>query len=1433
MPKPWTISLLRTAILLLACAGIDLAAHAQTPPCGQPGLGSCFQPSGTPGCNDVACCETVCSFDPFCCQLAWDGACAALAQGFCVPCLQCVSGSIPEGEPCGANTLNPGCDVPNGPLSILAPGDLICGQLWADSGQRDSDWYAFQVDDPDGDGQAELGISFGAGAPASLTMFDGACGSLTQVWETTADCLGGLSYVFCVPAPRTYRLRVRLVDSVGYECTSPIQPEYLLEAIIGSHTGCATLCCPVECPPGAILEGESCGSDANGGCNSIPPAFESIGTAGVEICGTAWADGDFRDTDWFELSLATPCTVTIRVEAAFPPLAIIVDGNGQCSGAAVLSSNSGPECSTVVTHAVLPAGNWWLVVLPDTFNGYPCGSGKNSYVASIDCLPLPTTDCDGNGSQDVSGLDPFCCTCICAGDPFCCGVLWDATCVDAAVAACERDCNANGSLDTLDVLVAASVDCNGNCVPDECEARCDANCTATACSTDPDCCWCLAQIDPFCCTVWDALCSDLAAQICDQDCNCNGIPDSTDVRSGASSDCNANCIPDECEQISVAVAPTSASASPATICEGQSSVLGATGGSGLMLEWFTGSCGGTLVGTGNNLIVTPATTTTYFVRWGGPCSQSTCVQVTVTVNAAPTNPVVPSATASVCPGDSLPLTATTSAGAVIDWHTGSCNGPVVFTGSPFVVTPSSAGTTTYYASARNTTSGCESLQCASVTVTANPLPPTPIPTATPQVICLGSTSTLTAAAPVGATIDWYVGANLVGTGSPFVVSPTMPTTYTAVARVIATGCTSMFGGSVLVSLQGPPSITCPANVSINCAASTNPINTGTATATSNCGVPTVNYNDSIVPGACAGSYVLNRTWTAIDASGSSASCVQVITVTDTTAPTIGSPGANATISCPLSPSFTPPTATDDCSGATVSQVGNDVVVAGTCAASYAVTRSWNAVDGCGNVSATVSQTITVVDSTPPSISALPAPSTIECPATPVFATPTATDGCGSVTLSFVDTSSGTCPVVHVRTWTATDLCRNASTASQTISVNDTIAPTIACPANITVACNGSTSTTATGMATASDACSGTLTPTFGDTTVPDGLGGFLITRLWTATDACGLSASCTQSITVTPPGPCGCGVPPTQTIWYPDNDGDGCGDPAGPTITQCANLPAPVAPSTCPGIVASYAYVTNKDDTCDCVAGDCPETDCTFVPSGLRARLYTISGPPTGTGWSWIITSPDFSGGSIIVGCCVSGVASSGTTFQVAQAFAQSINARGAALTCATTTQLQATAIPAASPPNTAYITVRVGDQTGTPLNPAWTLGVGPCGGPTPPNGWCFAQTFTTDPPASTQCQFNPTLIEIPASGVDCNHNEVDDAFDIALGTSLDLDSDGVPDDCRICVGDLDGNQIVGAPDLAILLGAWGGTGPADLDGSGSVDAPDIAILLGAWGPCP
>ena len=56
----------------------------------------------------------------------------------------------------------------------------------------------------------------------------------------------------------------------------------------------------------------------------------------------------------------------------------------------------------------------------------------------------------------------------------------------------------------------------------------------------------------------------------------------------------------------------------------------------------------------------------------------------------------------------------------------------------------------------------------------------------------------------------------------------------------------------------------------------------------------------------------------------------------------------------------------------------------------------------------------------------------------------------------------------------------------------------------------------------------------------------------------------------------------------------------------------------------------------------------------------------------------------------------------------------------------------------------------------------------------------------------------------------------------------------EVCSADGNGDGVVNAADLALLLGTWGQTpDPPGFDGDGDVDAFDLALVLGNWGPCP
>ncbi|MDI9258542.1 beta strand repeat-containing protein, partial [Flavobacterium sedimenticola] len=73
-----------------------------------------------------------------------------------------------------------------------------------------------------------------------------------------------------------------------------------------------------------------------------------------------------------------------------------------------------------------------------------------------------------------------------------------------------------------------------------------------------------------------------------------------------------------------------------SICNGGSTTLtvqGGTMGSNAVVQWFTGSCGGTSAGTGNSITVSPTSTTTYYVRYSGDCNVTSCASVAVNVVA--------------------------------------------------------------------------------------------------------------------------------------------------------------------------------------------------------------------------------------------------------------------------------------------------------------------------------------------------------------------------------------------------------------------------------------------------------------------------------------------------------------------------------------------------------------------------------------------------------------------------------------------------------------------------------------------------------------------------------------------------------------------------------------------------------------------------------
>ena len=162
--------------------------------------------------------------------------------------------------------------------------------------------------------------------------------------------------------------------------------------------------------------------------------------------------------------------------------------------------------------------------------------------------------------------------------------------------------------------------------------------------------------------------------------------------------------------------------------------------------------------------------------------------------------------------------------------------------------------------------------------------------------------------------------------------------------------------------------------------------------------------------------------------------------------------------------------------------------------------------------------IDVQDITKPILTNVQPNTTARCGETlPLPINPTATDNCdANVAISMVETRlNGVCSGSYrvVRVWTATDNCGNTATISQEITVGDDAPPTlVGVPANITIGCADQIPTPV--PVTATDVCDPNVRVSVQDVR-SNGIcaSAFVITRTWTATDACGNTAIARQTIT--------------------------------------------------------------------------------------------------------------------------------------------------------------------------------------------------------------------------------------------------------------------------------------------------------------------------------
>ena len=266
------------------------------------------------------------------------------------------------------------------------------------------------------------------------------------------------------------------------------------------------------------------------------------------------------------------------------------------------------------------------------------------------------------------------------------------------------------------------------------------------------------------------------------------------------------------------------------------------------------------------------------------------------------------------------------------------------------------------------------------------------------------------------------------------------------------------------------------------------------------------------------------TWTLTDAFGSSVTCSHNITVDDLTDPIIVCPSdtilSTLPDTCGEFYSYVAPIGTDNCPGAVTAQIAGlgsgSFFPLGVTTETYEVTPSTGSAVSC-------SFTITVIDDVDPVITC-PADVTLStdpgvCEAIYSYPMPIANDNCVAISIALTSGlgSGSAFPAgTNVEEYTVTDTAGNTAVCTFTVTVNDSIAPEIVCPADTVVDNDPGNCTAIVTYSTpvGTDNCPGAVT------TVTSGMGSGAAFPLgvtqeaYLVTDAEGYTADCRFTVTV-------------------------------------------------------------------------------------------------------------------------------------------------------------------------------------------------------------------------------------------------------------------------------------------------------------------------------
>ena len=446
------------------------AEHGTFLECGSDVAGDCFQPNGTPFCDEATCCATVCERSPYCCEVEWNDNCAGMAREMCREPEACC---LPEGrcamtapEECllrGGTALGPGTRCEGD-----ADGNLVDDACQADDQCEDCGPGPHWVDScPSGGDNMPTGALIGI--------------------DRDLDCEPDINVVLSGPVS-VWRSNP-LDDSVAFPGLAPVDGHREVidtEMVSMNLTGSGI----------ALIAGQGMGT---GG--ALPPTLGAI----LENSGDPALADSFFDV-FFEVQIGSGVTLynhdPLRVKSevdCLPPNARYLHPG---------------DCVPLYDAPVGFGGEVVANLVAADHSTYPeCGDPTTG-----DCYrPNGTPFCD----------DADCCAAVCERLPQCCVSGWDPICAEAAAETCrpvEACCLRDGSCHDVDLTTCRELQGRPQGPGTDC-ANVDCLVAPEACCLPDGVC---ANLPPADCLALDGQ-PNGPETACEGDCNQNGVDNACEL----------------------------------------------------------------------------------------------------------------------------------------------------------------------------------------------------------------------------------------------------------------------------------------------------------------------------------------------------------------------------------------------------------------------------------------------------------------------------------------------------------------------------------------------------------------------------------------------------------------------------------------------------------------------------------------------------------------------------------------------------------------------------------------------------------------------------------------------------------------------------------------------------------------------------------------